>query len=206
MQPARRAHVRPEPKQRQPYSPPGRGLQQVRHLDSRARRLRAFVSGLGSGALNRLLDTFDGDDAEGDGNAGLKRGLPDSAGALPGDIVEVGRGAAYEAAQTDHGVVAARPRQALRHNRYLERPRHARHIHGFHVRIMTPERVERAVQQAFGNKVVPPGHDDAEAQAGGDKISFEKVRHECSSSPRKVRLNRGWFLPRFDPSLKERAV
>ena len=60
------------------------------------------------GAINRLLHRVAGQHAEGrPGRRAVEGHLPDALGALAGDVLEVGRAAADDAAQRDHARVLA---------------------------------------------------------------------------------------------------
>ena len=57
-------------------------------------------------AIDRLLVRLNGEDTEGNRDAGLQRRVGDAAGGLAADVLEVRRVTTDHAGQGDHGVVA----------------------------------------------------------------------------------------------------
>jgi len=82
---------------------------------------------------------------------------------------------AQEAAEGDDGVVAAG--QEARQRRNLEGAGDAEKVDGVVGRTMPRQTIERAGQQPRHDLVVEATGDDAEAQAVGVEVPFERTRH-----------------------------
>ncbi len=97
------------------------------HLDGDGGGLLADVvaAGLRLAAGQRLVEVLGGQHAEHDGPAGVEADAHDPGRGLAGDVLEVRRLAADDAAEADHGVVVGG--QGLGGERDLERARHPRH-------------------------------------------------------------------------------
>ncbi len=85
--------------------------------------LAALVAGAGGRALECLLHRLDGQHAEDDGHAGLQARKLQAAGALAGDVLEMRRVAADDAAERHDRVEAARLAPACARPRAARTPR-----------------------------------------------------------------------------------
>jgi hypothetical protein len=74
------------------------------HFDGCNGGFEAFIASFEAGAVEGLLESFAGQDAEGVGDAGLLLGLADAASDFGVDGLVVGGFAAEEAAEGDDGV------------------------------------------------------------------------------------------------------
>jgi len=146
------------------------GTEQRGKLDRRERGVEALVAGLRSGPLERLLDGIGGEHAEAHGDVGGGRGRGDPVGGLPGDVVEVRRGAADHRTERDHRIDAA-ARDHLAHDlRQLPRSRAAHDRHRVGLPTGPHDRIERAGDQRLDDQAVEPARDDREPEPSGDRV------------------------------------
>src|SRR6185295_16143868 len=136
--------------------------EQVGHLERRKRGLGTLVSLRPARALLRLPAAVAGEDAEGDGDTRLEPGELEPARGLAGDVLEVRRVAADDAAERDDAGVAPRLCKCHRAERELEGARDRHDIDPLLRHSGLGQRLKGALQESRRDVTVEAADDDAD--------------------------------------------
>ena len=146
---------------------------EVGHLDGGHGGLEAFVAGLQPGAVDGLFQVLDGQDAEGNRDAGFERGGGDALGGLGGNVFEVRRLAANDRAEAQHRVILSRLGEMLRGDRDLKRAGNPGDGDRLRTGAGAVQAVERPLQQPFRDEGVEPAHHNGKTQARRGQLALE---------------------------------
>src|SRR5579885_3016719 len=146
-----------------------------RHLESGEHRLPALVAIAARRTLERRLRRVDGQHAEGDRHAGLEACVGEAACALAGDIVEVRRVPADDAAEGDDGVVAAALAELARREGQLESSRNARHRELLGRPAALAPCLDRSPQQTRDDGFIEARGDDGDASSAGARLALDQA-------------------------------
>jgi hypothetical protein len=136
----------------------------VSQLDCCHGRFEPLVAEFHSGAVDGLVNRIGGNDAEDDWQSTFQSGVRDATRNLVGDVIEVGSLTSNNSTQTDYCIKLARLCQSKSEQRYLECARHSINFDASFFCTQTLQAVERALDKAAGDELIPPARDDSEAK------------------------------------------
>src|SRR5580700_2958885 len=164
-------------------APQSQPRHQAGHLERGLHRLPALVTGAGGGALQRLLERFHREHAEGNRYAGLEARQLQAARAFTGHIVKVRRVAADHTPERHERVITTAGGQLAGRDRQLERARYAHHrqVRG-RAAVLEP-RAGGALEQTRHDEIVETRRDDRDFAAARVNLAFDELRGDHPSSP-----------------------
>jgi hypothetical protein len=177
------------------------GAAEVDHFDGGEGGFGALVAHFGAGALDGLLEVFDGENAEDDGNRAGGGDGGDALGGFAGDELIVVGAAADDAAEADDGVKAAGGGEAGGDAGDFESAGDADDEGVLVVRAVADEGVEGALEEFFGDEAVEARDDESGADAVGLEVALDRTNH-VGSFPDLFRIGR----PSFPDPLRVRYL
>ena len=146
--------------------------QQVRHFDGAHGRFCTFIAHFAARAIESLFHCVGGEDAVGDRDAGVFGDGTDAFGTLSGNVIEVGRVAADNAAQADDCIGIAKAGKFCNHHWHLPGTGHFEDFEVFGFGTGAGERIECAVEQTIGHEAVETADNDGHAQSSCGAKAF----------------------------------
>jgi hypothetical protein len=148
-------------------------VRQRSHLNRRLGGFESLVAHLQSGAVDRLLQIFAGEDAERVWHPGFLRGLSDAARDLVDDNVVVGGVSAQQATDANDGIVFPCFRKSAGGRRDFKRTGHTNDMDIFLYRAGAQQSVVGALQQSLRDEGIEARDDNRKALAQGAEPTLQ---------------------------------